>query len=80
MQPAMRKAKKLPASNITFVMGLARSSVLGFGYDYLSDDYKIVQTFDSEIRDGLVSVYSLRNNSRTRAEAYRKNFCVLACR
>ncbi|KAK1377955.1 hypothetical protein POM88_024699 [Heracleum sosnowskyi] len=46
----------------------AGSCVVGFGYDHVSDDYKVMRTYDSQIYNIMVSVYSLKSNTWTRAD------------
>ncbi|KAK1377885.1 hypothetical protein POM88_024629 [Heracleum sosnowskyi] len=45
------------------------SSVLGFGYDHVNDDLKVMRTASSAVAGIMVSVYSLKNNSWTRADS-----------
>lgn len=66
--PATRKIKKLPIADILIPRNLIGSSVVGFGYDEVGDDLKVVRTADSQLAGIMVSVYSLKNNSWTRAE------------
>lgn len=68
--PATRKCKKLPTppEHIPQPNILIGSSVIGFGYDHVNDDYKVVRTVDSQIYGIMVSVYSLNSNSWKRAE------------
>lgn len=63
--PATRKCKKLPMPQKNILIG---SSVIGFGYDHVTDDYKVVRTVDSQVSGIMVSVYSLHNNLWKRAE------------
>lgn len=67
--PATRKIRKLPrANNIPIPFMLIGSCVVGFGYDHVNDDYKVMRTYDSQIYNILVSVYSLKSNTWTRAD------------
>lgn len=66
--PVTRKIKKLPRADILIPGNLIGSSVVGFGYDKVSDDLKVVRTADSQLAGVMVSVYSLKNNLWTRAE------------
>lgn len=67
--PTTREITKLPrAYNMPIPCILIGSSVIGFGYDHVNDDYKVMRTYDSQIYNILVSVYSLKSNSWTRAE------------
>lgn len=67
--PATRKIRKLPrANNIPIPFMLIGSCVVGFGYDHVSDDYKVMRTYDSQIYNIMVSVYSLKSNTWTRAD------------
>lgn len=67
--PATRKIRKLPrANNIPIPFMLIGSCVVGFGYDHVNDDYKVMRTYDSQIYNIMVSVYSLKRNTWTRAD------------
>lgn len=67
--PTMREIRKLPRTdNMLIPCRLFGSSVIGFGYDHVSDDYKVMRTSDSQLAGIMVSVYSLKNNVWTRAD------------
>ncbi|KAL8102757.1 hypothetical protein AgCh_027322 [Apium graveolens] len=66
--PMTREIKRLPrASNILIPRIFVQNCLLGFGYDHVNDDYKVMRTchYPDHI---VVSVYSLKNNSWARAE------------
>lgn len=67
--PTTRETKKLPRTdNMLIPCRLFGSSVIGFGYDHVSDDYKVMRTSDSQLAGIMVSVYNLKNNLWTRAD------------
>ncbi|KAK1366513.1 hypothetical protein POM88_042074 [Heracleum sosnowskyi] len=67
--PATRKVRVLPTpTNVPIPFMLMGSDAVGFGYDHLNDDYKVVRFVDSQIQGIMVTVYSLKRNSWTRAE------------
>ncbi|KAK1377884.1 F-box domain-containing protein [Heracleum sosnowskyi] len=67
--PTTTEVKKLPRTdNMLIPCRLFGSSVIGFGYDQVSDDYKVMRTSDSQLAGIMVSVYNLKNNLWTRAD------------
>lgn len=63
-KPTTGEIKKLPkAINLMKPSNFIRSWEIGFGYDHVTDDYKVTRTVDSHLVGILVSVYSLKNNS-----------------
>lgn len=66
--PSTGKARELPSTNASLPFGPYGSLFLGFGYDHLNDDYKVVRTCDSQICGIAMTVYSLKRNSWTEAE------------
>ncbi|XP_074353585.1 F-box protein CPR1-like isoform X1 [Apium graveolens] len=83
--PATRKVRVLPIpNNIPIPFMLMQSDAVGFGYDHLSEDYKVVRFVDSQLQGIMVSVYSLKSNTWTRAETItntirlRMNFGIFA--
>lgn len=67
--PTTRETKKLPRTdNMLVPCRLFGSSVIGFGYDNFSNDYKVMRTSDSQLAGIMVSVYNLKNNLWTRAD------------
>lgn len=79
--PATRKFRELPTpTNIPPPFGLIGSSVVGFGYDHLNDDYKVVRMYVGQIWGMMVTVYSLKNNSWTQAETVSNEIRLTAKR
>ncbi|KAL8102758.1 hypothetical protein AgCh_027323 [Apium graveolens] len=69
--PTTAEIKKLPEAlnlMIPTKTNCIRPCEIGFGYDHVSDDYKVMRTVNSHFVGIMVSVYSLKNNSWTRAE------------
>lgn len=67
--PATRKCRELPLpTNIPLPFIPKKCSIIGFGYDHVSDDYKVVRIDDTHIWGMMVTVYSLKYNSWTQAE------------
>ncbi|KAK1377883.1 F-box domain-containing protein [Heracleum sosnowskyi] len=69
--PKTRELKKLPrVNNILIPIQLIGVELVGFGYDHVNDDYKVMRTsgYGPINRTVVVSVYSLKNNSWARAE------------
>lgn len=74
--PTTREIKRLPrASNILIPRILLQNCLLGFGYDHVNDDYKVMRTCRYPDRI-VVSVYSLKNNSWARAENMSTSLCL----
>ncbi|KAK1377882.1 hypothetical protein POM88_024626 [Heracleum sosnowskyi] len=74
--PTTREIKKIPkASNILIPRVLVQNCLLGFGYDHVNDDYKVMRTCRYPDRI-VVSVYSLKNNSWARAEDMSTSICL----
>lgn len=68
-KPATRKIRVLPIpTNIPIPFMLLQSDAVGFGYDHLNDDYKVVRFVDSQLEGIMVTVYGLKSNSWTRAD------------
>ncbi|XP_071721177.1 F-box/kelch-repeat protein At3g06240-like [Rutidosis leptorrhynchoides] len=55
VNPTTKKTLKLPVKR--------RTDTYGFGYDYSTDDYKVISLPRSDFDTEFVRVYSLRNNS-----------------
>lgn len=67
--PSTRKVRVLPIpTNILIPFMLMESDAVGFGYDHLNEDYKVVRFVDSQLRGIMVTVYSLKSNTWTRTE------------
>lgn len=70
--PTTREIKKLPGvTNILIPIRLLGFALVGFGYDHLNDDDKLMRTSGYGITTNhvVVSVYSLKNNSWAPAES-----------
>ncbi|KAK1367170.1 F-box domain-containing protein [Heracleum sosnowskyi] len=66
--PVIRKCRKLPTAPIDFrrTNGFGLSSVCGFGYDAVNDDYKVLSIFRPEghtLAGSEVIIYCLKTNS-----------------
>ncbi|XP_059643589.1 F-box protein CPR1-like isoform X2 [Cornus florida] len=76
--PATRKHQKLPVTPIEFPggSGICEFIVYGFGYDSVSDDYKLVRVVqfyekdDDDSFDNEVKVYSLKSNTWRRVQDF----------
>ncbi|KAK1356570.1 F-box domain-containing protein [Heracleum sosnowskyi] len=71
LNPSTRKCKRLPLVPVEFpsCFNKIEKCVCGFGYDQLSDDYKVVKIAKSRKFLGLMAiVYSLENNSWTKIQ------------
>nr|XP_017217798.1 PREDICTED: F-box protein CPR30-like isoform X2 [Daucus carota subsp. sativus] len=75
--PATRKARKLPSALPEFPRSFhsVETSICGFGYDHVNDDYKVVKIAECQIqfRGFMVIVYSLKSNSWTRVRNVPSN-------
>lgn len=76
--PATRKATQLPKppDHVPFPAMLIGSALVGFGYDNVNDDYKVMTTVDSQIWGIMVAVYSFKGNSWTRAETITNRYRI----
>ncbi|KAK1366514.1 F-box domain-containing protein [Heracleum sosnowskyi] len=76
--PAIRKATQLPKplDHVRFPSLLLGSALVGFGYDNVNDDYKVMTTVDSRIWGIMVAVYSFKGNSWTRAETITNRYRI----
>ncbi|KAL8095788.1 F-box protein CPR1-like [Apium graveolens] len=76
--PAIRKATRLPKppDHVPFPSLLIGSALVGFGYDNVNDDYKVMTTVDSQIWGIMVAVYSFKGNSWTRAETITNRYRI----
>ncbi|CAL5355729.1 unnamed protein product [Camellia sinensis] len=78
--PSTRKSRRLPYASIEFQnhSRFYESRVYGFGYDSVTDDYKVVRIVVLKGKDGNsfhyeVKVYSLNSNSWHRVEKFPHN-------
>ncbi|XP_074336279.1 uncharacterized protein LOC141673433 [Apium graveolens] len=70
--PLTRKSREIPSAPAEFPRSLhiTETSVCGFGYDGVNDDYKVVKVADCtrQFRGIMVIVYSLKTNSWKRIQ------------
>ncbi|XP_074352814.1 F-box protein CPR1-like [Apium graveolens] len=79
--PATRKCRELPSpTNIPLPIRPVERYIIGFGYDQVNDDYKVVRFADTRIWGMMVTVYSLKFNSWTQAETILNGICIYAKR
>lgn len=67
LNPSTRKLRKIPSAPAEFPRSfhMTETSLCGFGYDHVNDDYKVVKIAECylQFRDIMVIVYSLKTNS-----------------
>ncbi|KAK1368168.1 F-box domain-containing protein [Heracleum sosnowskyi] len=77
--PSTRKARKLPSAPAEFprTFDTVETSICGFGYDHVNDDYKVVKIADCkfQFQGFMVVVYSLKTNSWKRIHNVPSNIC-----
>lgn len=67
--PTTKKCRGVPGrGDLESHLGFVGSCVVGFGFDHLNDDYKVMRTVDSQWSGIKVFVYSLKRNSWTQAK------------
>lgn len=75
--PLTRKARKIPTAPTEFPRSfyMGETSICGFGYDHVNDDYKVVKIAHCLFRfcGFMVMVYSLKNNSWKRIQNVPSN-------
>lgn len=70
LNPSTRKARKIPSAPAKFPrsFNMIETSLCGFGYDHVNDDFKVVKIAECyvQFRGIMVVVYSLKTNSWSR--------------